>query len=199
MPHKNTEFYQSLNIIKTDESTAYSEDGKSNHTSIENSDLSADMVQAMARICIRNITTLDGGCLPATAYITLNPKKDLHNTLSDSLRQQFPEANISEWYLPEVIAKAEKLPIGFNATLDYLDDRLTAVGMDIHIYEPRDTLDVKRDSYTRLLKDTTFLEQIKHLGVQIQERKVVDKRGRMKKRPDKFFVRINEKVNEYGD
>jgi len=49
LPHKPNELIQALNIIKTNEELAYSDAGKQNHTSIEVSDLGADLAQAMAR------------------------------------------------------------------------------------------------------------------------------------------------------
>lgn len=197
LPHKNTEFYQSLNIVKTCEELAYQSEGKQNHTQIEYTDLASDMVQATARIRVRNIINAEGGCLPAKAYITMNPMKSLYSTLEDSLLKQFPGAEITEWELPETIAKAEQLPKGYESTLEYLQDRLTIVGADIDIYEPRDVLDINRESYRRLITNKIFLEQVKHLGFEIQECKVRDKRGRMKKRPSKFIVRVTEDVTDW--
>lgn len=198
LPHKPTEFYQSLNIVKTDEDLAYEEEGKQNHTSIAYTDLASDMVQAVARIRVRNIANKDGGCLPATAYITLNQNTALFNTLENALTQQFPGSDILEWKLPETISKAKQLPMGFESTLQYLEDRLTVVGADIDIFEPRDVLDIHRKAYSRLLNNQTFLEQVKHMGIEIQERRVKDKRGRMKRRPSKFFARVEEEIKEFN-
>ncbi len=197
LPHKGTEFYQSLNIVKTNEDLAYRDEGKVNHTQIEYTDLASDMVQAAARIRVRNIVDTNGGCLPATAYITLNPRKSLYNTLEYSLMQQFPGADIVDWELPEVITKAEQLPMGFEPTLEYLEDRLTIVGADIAVYEPKDVLDIKRESYRTLMTDKTFVEQIKHMGIEIQSRRVMTTRGKLKKRPEKFFVRTAKDVSDW--
>ena len=197
LPHKSTEFYQSLNIIKTSEDLAYRDEGKQNHTQIEYTDLASDMVQATARIRVRNIINESGGCLPATAYITLNSRKSLYATLQYSLEQQFPGADIKEWELPTSVSKAEQLPLGYEPTLEYLEDRLTIIGADIDIYEPRDILDINRKSYSRLITNKTFLEQLQHLGFEIQGKQVRDKRGRMKKTPSKFFVRVSEEVTDW--
>jgi hypothetical protein len=192
LPHKNSQLYQALNIIKTDEKTAYSEDGKKNLTLIENTDLSADLVQAIARIRIRNVNDKNGGCLPAEAYITINPKLSMKSNLLHALETQFSGATFSDWTVPDIKKKQIKLPKGFESTLSYLDAHLTEIGNELDLYEPRDMLNIQRSTYTNLFKDKAFLERLQALGVEIQERPDYTSRNKRKKRPKKIFFKMRK-------
>jgi len=190
LPHKNSQLYQALNIIKTDEKTAYSEDGKKNLTIIENTDLSADLVQSIARIRIRNVNDKDGGCLPAEAYITINPKPSMKKNIMDALHSQFSGSIFSEWVVDDMKKKQAKLPKGFESTLSYLDTRLTEVADELPLYEPRDALSIKRDTYSRLFKDKAFKDHLQDMNIVIQERPACNPRGVRKKRPEKIFFKM---------
>ena len=192
LPHKNSQLYQALNIIKTDEQLAYSEDGKKNLTLIENTDLSADLVQAIARIRIRNVNDKDGGCLPAEAFITINPKPSTKSNLLYALETQFSGATFSDWVIPTVAKKQAKLPKGFESTLSYLDACLTEIGNELDLYEPRDMLNIQRDTYSNLFKDKAFLDRLQALGIEVQERPDYTTRGKRKKRPKKIFFKMRK-------
>ncbi|MBW1660487.1 MAG: hypothetical protein JRJ48_08330 [Deltaproteobacteria bacterium] len=193
LPHKAKEFYQALNIVKTEEALAYSEDGAGNRTIIENTDIAADLVQAIARIRIRNVKDKRGRCEPAEAYITVNKRKSLYKTVIEALNDQFPGAAIKGWQVDGLDEDAEaigRLPKGFEATLNFLTVRLVEVGSEMDIYEPRDELQIQRDTYSRLIRSKPFLTQLNDIGIAIQERQSYDKWGRARKRPKRMFVRL---------
>jgi hypothetical protein len=190
LPHKPGSIFHAINIYKASEPYAYSEDGNSNRNKLQFTDMASDIVQAIARIRLRNINDTNGGCLPAEIYITINPRKEIRDTLLNALTKKFPGATISnDWEIPKEL-QSNKRETVLESTLAYVDNRLNTIGEDIPVLEPRQNLGLDKENYRKMLSRKTLNENLIKIGVEIQSKITTDKRGRPHKNPKKFYVRI---------
>ncbi len=192
LPHKPISVFHAINIFKADEYHAYSESGVSTRRKLQITDMASDVVQAIARIRLRNIVDETGGCLPSEVYLTLNPSSLVKNGIYSALKLQFPGATIvQDWVIPKDLVTQRNETV-LEATLAYVDMRLTDIGDDITVIEPRQNLHLDKGNYSKMLRDKSFNENLQQIGVEIQERITKDNRGREHKKPKQFFVRISE-------
>ncbi len=190
LPHKPSSIFHAINIYKASEPFAYSEDGNSNRNKLQFTDMAADIVQAIARIRLRNITDTNGGCLPSDIYITINPRKEIRDTLHNALIKKFPGTTITDdWNIPKELQSKRRETV-LEATLAYVDNRLKDIAEDIPVLEPRQNLNLDKENYRKMLSRKTLNENLLKIGVEIQERYTKDKYGRAHKKPKKFYVRI---------
>lgn len=78
----------------------------------EQSDLSVEVVQAIARGAIRKPIDNDGNCQPCEAFLTL-PKGSLGDAILNTVISQFPNCSVVDWKLPQP-AKATKQSLTAN-------------------------------------------------------------------------------------
>lgn len=78
----------------------------------EQSDLSVEVVQAIARGAIRKPIDNDGNCQPCEAFLTL-PKGSLGDAILNTITSQFPNCSVVDWKLPQT-TKATKQTLTTN-------------------------------------------------------------------------------------
>ena len=192
LPHKPASIFHAINIYKADEEYAYSSNGSVSRQKLQHTDMAADIVQAIARIRLRNIVGINGECDECEVFLTVNPNRNIRETIYDSLAKQFPGAQISDdWDIPGNLISRKRETV-LEATLAYIDSRLRGIGEDIPVLEPRQNLNLDKSNYAKMMKLSSFPEHLLQIGVEIQERYVTDRRGRQSKKPRKFYTKIKE-------
>lgn len=188
LPHKDKSFYQSLNMLKTDPSVAFTREGVNNFRKIEASDLSSDLVQAMARIRVRNVIDDNGNCPDAEAFISINSKH--FDPIIEDLKTQFPGSSFQSWKIGKSSHVEKRRSGKHKSVIEYLKYNLK-IAHEISIYSPAQKLEINRNTYSRLLKDKSFLDELFTLGIEIVERHSFDNRNRLRKKKDRYFLKTH--------
>ena len=185
--HKPTFYAQNRAIVSTDEGTAFGETQQYLHGSIKITNLVAEIVQAINRIRVRKIVDIDGRCKGANIYLTL-PVVD-NEQYKNLIESQMIGINMLEWELPKSISEAEVKQGFLPAIISYLESNLSGAD-EVSINEPRDVLDIQKDSYRKIISKASFEQRLNDLRFEIVLKTELDKFGRERKRPSKYIRRI---------
>ncbi|MCI4436285.1 MAG: DEAD/DEAH box helicase family protein [Ignisphaera sp.] len=189
--HKPKSFSQNRVIVNTDETTAFGEEQANLNKAIRQTDIVAEIVQAVNRIRVRRITTDSGGCASANIYITL-PLMD-SMVYKQLIQTQMYGINIVQWGLPAAKAKSNNLG-HFDTIINYLQGNMKTGDM-IAINAPREALNINPESYRTIIGKAPIDKQklkdkLEPFGFEILEMTEMDKRGRGKKNPAQYIRRV---------
>lgn len=186
--HKPTQFVQNRVLVNTTEDEAFGTLQSKLKIDIEVSDLVAEMVQAMNRIRIRQVTTSDGKCDSANIYILL-PRFNYHEYLN-LIEQHMTEIVLNDWSISINYTTLTT----FERLIQYLKNNLQSGGK-INLKTPRDELGIDDETYRSVIgKDAEqqagFKEKLSKYGYEIVEINELDKRNRPRKKPTKYIHKI---------
>ena len=189
--HKPKRFSQNRVIINSHEDIAFGEFQGSLNAAITETDIVAEIIQAINRIRIRKVTNMQGGCESANIYVTL-PKVN-NKAYVELIKLQMPAIKVADWHLPGT--KTSKESGGhFDTIINYLQGNLKK-GDKMLITKPRDTLSINKESYRSIIgkKDADinqFKERLLVFGFEIIDITESGSRGRPKKNPTQYFHHI---------
>jgi hypothetical protein len=188
--HKPKFYAQNRTIIHIG-NTSISFGAKQNilNASIEDSSILVEIIQAINRIRVRKVIDEKGNCDDANIYIILPQYKDLDYI--KTIKDEMPNINIKDWTLTSSTIKKGKAHA--DIVIEHLkntlkDDEQTA------IYEVRDRLGIKLDSYKSMLGSTAdkkeaFKKRLREHGIEITE-SLEGSRGRKRKIPKRYYHKI---------
>ena len=186
--HKPISFVQNRLLVCTDEVTAFGALQKTYCERIQETNLVAEIIQAINRICIRKVTNASGGCASANIYVTL-PTFNYNNYLL-AIEQHMPNIQLKSLAL-SVIQQTTQPQTHISSILSYLAKNLSS-GDRISIYEPRDKLNINKESYLNVVgkqKKVVFETTLKTHGYELVELSVPGaKKGYYKK--ERFIQKL---------
>lgn len=184
--HKTKIFSQNRVVANTNENIAFGTNQNQLNIDIEVSDLVSEIVQAMNRIRIRKVTTLDGKCEEAKIYLTLP-----HNSLDymSLIRQHMTNINSKEWDIGDLSSKSTIL----EKVITYLNS-YCKVGDKIKISTIQEQLGINPESFRNTIgknkeSKEKFKENLNKYGFDILEIKEKDNRNRERKNPTQYIYR----------
>ncbi len=191
--HKPKSYSQNRAIANTDEETAFGEEQQTINNVIADTDLAAEIIQAMNRIRIRKVTDKNGGCMSGDIYLILPLQSS--DKLLKLIKAQMPNIKITDWELPDTIVLRERKG-HLASVINYLLTTMK-VGDSIHIAEPKEKMGINKESYRSVLGKTKeraieFHSTLFAYGFEIVEKTERDKRGRSRKDPTPYFYRFTE-------
>ena len=193
--HKSRSYAQNRVIINTlDEKKAFGNEQNDLNNSIESSVILSEIIQAINRIRVRKVTNSSGGCDKANIYITIpNPKYNDY-PYKKLIKAQMPNIDMTVWNLKSEIVY-EGGAGHLESIIDYLEGNLTTKGGTRLVKDVRDALGIKAESYRDLIgkdsaKQEKFKKKIGLHGFDIIDVFEEGTRGRLKKKPTKYFHKI---------
>ncbi len=189
--HKPRYYAQNRTIIHTDgESTAFGEKQNTLNTSIADSAIIVEIIQAINRIRVRKVIDDKGNCDEANIYMILPSRKDLD--YKKAIRDEMPNINIKDWDL-KTNTTSKKGKAKADIVIEYLSNNLKG-GDQIEIYAVRDKLEINIDSYKSMIgktqaKKEVFEERLRSHGFEITE-SLEGSRGRKRKTPKRYYHKI---------
>lgn len=186
--HKPVSFVQNRVLSNTNENEAFGVNQKNHFDDVRISDLVSEIIQAINRIRIRKISNPDGECEAANIYLTLPcVDKILYEYY---IQKHMPNIRIENWNLPIEFPTSQTTH--GESVISYLLKTMK-IGEKIHINEPRDVININRESYKSVLGKTVgdkdkFKSKLERFGFEIIDELVI---GSNKKAIyKKFFRRI---------
>lgn len=192
--HKPKYYAQNRTIITTDnESTAFGASQNRFNTLIEDTVIISEVIQAMNRIRIRKIinSDIDGACDKANIYLIIPKGKNL--IFKKLIQQEMTNIKIKAWKLQSSIID-NYTDTHFASVISYLDGNLK-IGDKIPVYDVRNKLNINADSFKSMLgsdaeKQQIVRDNINDFGYDIVGIVEKDNRGRNRKLPIKYFVKV---------
>ena len=196
--HKPRYYAQNRTLINTDtEDTAFGANQNKFNSSIEDTVMISEIIQAMNRIRIRKIINstheddTEGKCNPANIYLTIPRGKNL--IFKKYIQNEMPNIMIKDWNLTSVIVH-ENPTSHVSSVISYLNGNLQT-GAKINVYDVRNTLKINTNSFKSMLgsnkeKQDDFKELLQDYGYDLIEVMEQDRRRRNKKLPTKYFFKI---------
>ena len=186
--HKPKQFIQNRTLINTTEDDAFGELQTKLNLNIEVSDLTSEIVQAMNRIQIRNVTTNDGKCEKANIYLIL-PSRNYSEYIR-LIEEHMNNIGITEWEIENNNSK----PTAYERVIEYLSSNIKS-REKIKLTTPRDALKIDKETYRNVVGKTSakkreFEENILKQGYQILEISERDNKGRVRKKPIKYIHKL---------
>lgn len=150
----------------------------------------SEIIQAINRIRVRKVTNSSGGCDKANIYITIPHPKYNDYPYKKLIKAQMPNINMTDWNLKsEIVYEGGAGHV--ESIIDYLEGNLTKGGT-VLVTDVRDALGIKTESYRDIIgkdsvKQEKFKKKIGLHGFDIVDVLEEDTRGRLKKKPTKYF------------
>ena len=185
--NKPQHFTQSRSIINTSEEVAFGELQKSINERIKNTDLISEIIQAINRIRVRKTIDEEGRCQEAKVYLIL-PILNVEE-YKRVIKSNMPNAEIVDWYFKSSITEREAKTTHFSSIIAYLDGNLN-VADEVNIFDPRNKLDIPRESYRDTIKKKDFNDRLQIFGYEVLDKREHDKFNRLKKRPVRYIRRF---------
>ena len=186
--HKPISFSQNRAIINATEDTAFGEEQKIITQRIATTDIVAEIIQSINRIRVRRTIDEEGRCKSANIYITLPIFQN--NFYERCIKSEMPKSKIYNWELTGAITVSEQQEGYLPAIIEWLEGNLNE-GDEISIYEPRNSLNIRSDSYSKIIKRASFSDRLNDFGFQVLKKQEKDKRGRVKKKLVQYISRIS--------
>ena len=187
--NKPKSFAQNRLLIGTkSEDIAFGVDQNALNTSIEDSAILAEIIQAMNRIRIRTIKDHDGSCESANIYLVTPYHKEA--LFRQQIKGQMPNIQIKDWNV-KLVEGVKKVVANFDVLVQFLDDRLKS-GESISKKEVLEATNINPDSFRTMMgkpsqpsKVKAFQDNLRKAGFETIESK---KEGR--KTTDLYFRKI---------
>jgi len=187
--NKPKSFAQNILLIGTgSEAIAFGEDQNTLNTSIEDSAILAEIIQAMNRIRIRTIKDHDGSCESANIYLVTPYHKEA--LFRQQIKGQMPNIQIKDWNV-KLVEGVKEVVANFDVLVQFLDDRLKS-GESISKKEVLEATNINADSFRTMIgkpsqpsKVKAFRDNLRKAGFETIESK---KEGR--KTTDLYFRKI---------
>jgi hypothetical protein len=192
LPYKPMFVYHALSLYKASEEIAYGDNGNAVRSNLRQTGMAADVIQAIARIRLRNITDVNGGCLPAQIWITAGKsnkyKNGMFDTLLPAIEKKMPGITIKEIEIKGIDKPKKAKPTYADSIIQFITNSLKTVGDSISIYEPRDSLGLTAQAFRDSTKTKEFKTLLNLIGVEVVTEMIPGRRGRMKKA--KLYKRV---------
>lgn len=186
--HKPVSYYQNRLLVNSNEAIAFGQMQQSLYDEIKITDFVAEIIQAINRLRIRKVTTLNGGCDSANIYLTLPSINTAHYI--QLIQSHMPNIQVHAWNLPQGTTASTNYK---SQVVSYLLKSMNS-GDRILLNEPRDQLGINVETYKDVVGRSTrkkedFKKYLNSLGFDITELKVVGaKRGYIK--TEKYIERL---------
>ena len=189
----NKPIFYSQNRLITNVSTeqiAFGVNQNDLNTAIGRSTITVEIIQAINRIRIRQITDEKGNCDPSNIYIIL-PKLSVSEHIRD-IKREMPNINIKTWNISSNILTQGSSH--FDTVIKYLEGNLVGNGT-VAINIVRDNLVIKPDSFRTMLgkskpKQQKFRDDLHKFGFEIIESSEGSRGKARLRNPKKYFHRI---------
>jgi hypothetical protein len=150
-------------------------------------DLTAEIIQAINRIRVRKTIDNEGRCNSANIYITLPVSN--YDTYKKFIKDEMPKVNFYDWVVAGAITVFEQQEGYLPAIVEWLESNVYD-GEEISIYEPRNALNIRSDSYSKIIARKNFNERLNDFGFEVILKTELNSRGKPKVNKSKFISKI---------
>ncbi len=192
--HKPDVMIRNIHTLAKSANLSFSSNDNDNELrALKRTNLSSEILQAANRGAPRMVTDSKGNCPKTDIYLTL-PYSALDATaIEQNIISEMNDIETTTWeFRDEAKIKFLKSHTSTETVIKYLLNNTNENDISISTILLRDELRFETKPFTSLLGKRSFIEALEIAGFTIESRlpTEVDRRGRVKKRKEKFFTKI---------
>ncbi|MDB2562191.1 hypothetical protein N9X61_01155 [Sulfurimonas sp.] len=158
---------------------------------LKTTNLVAEIIQAINRGACRTVIDAEGNCPVTDIYLSMPTMSKESLAIRQGIISEMSNVSVKEW---NILSENDRKLIASNSSAE-------AIILEIHnqLYSAnavssntiRENLSLTKDAFGKVLRKKIFQDALKEAGFEIEERTPeADRRGRARKRKQKYFVRL---------